>query len=298
MLLFCNTLWCAWSLLASKSRRIWSFGSNQSLCFFSCLPRDALAVSYTTCWKLFQQVMSLSSDDLARALSISCTRLSAWLVFLSLLVFSFTGFIAPLWLCFLLIMKMTLDLNIWWSVPQFAPRIVRVLQMSILSRHLVMMKSIICPCRERGCVHVVLCASFCLNMVLVTIRSNSVHSANRSSPLELHFPIPYLPKAEGHLSFSLPHVMKTACKYVEVLLAFAGYQQHSLGGFNSSFTSARMYPDRCRPLVPAVVGQVMLGVPFIKRPLCYHSNIIFCWGLFPSPFTIPSPHKAVRLFDP
>ena len=26
---------------------------------------------------------------------------------------------------------MTLDLNIWWSVPQFAPRIVRVLQMSI-----------------------------------------------------------------------------------------------------------------------------------------------------------------------
>ena len=26
------------------------------------------------------------------------------------------------------------------------------------------------------------------------------------------------------------HVMKAACKYVEVLLAFAGYQQHSLGG--------------------------------------------------------------------
>ena len=25
------------------------------------------------------------------------------------------------------------------------------------------------------------------------------------------------------------HVMKAACKYVEVLLAFAGYQQHSLG---------------------------------------------------------------------
>ena len=81
---------------------------------------------------------------------------------------------------------MTLDLNIWWSVPQFAPRIVLVLQMSILSRYLVMMKSIICPCRKRGCVQVVLCASFCLNMVLVTIRSNSVHSANRSSPLELH----------------------------------------------------------------------------------------------------------------
>ena len=26
------------------------------------------------------------------------------------------------------------------------------------------------------------------------------------------------------------HVMKAAYKYVEVLLAFAGYQQHSLGG--------------------------------------------------------------------
>ena len=91
-----------------------------------------------------------------------------------------------------LILKMTIDLNIWWPVPQFAPCIVRVLQMSILSWHLVMMKSIICPCRERGYVQVVLCASFCLNMVLVTIRSNSVHSANRSSPLELHFPIPYL----------------------------------------------------------------------------------------------------------
>ena len=76
------------------------------------------------------------------------------------------------------------------------------------------------------------------------------------------------------------HVMKATCKYVEVLLAFAGYQQHSRG-FNSSFTSARMYPDIYRPLVPAVVGQVMLGVPFIKHPLCYHSNIIFCWGLFP-----------------
>ena len=46
-------------------------------------------------------------------------------------------------------------------------------------------------------------------------------------------------------------------------------------GFNNSFTSARVYPDRCRPLFPAVVGLVMLGVPFIKRPLCYHSNIIF-----------------------
>ena len=39
------------------------------------------------------------------------------------------------------------------------------------------------------------------------------------------------------------------------------YQHHSLGG---SFTSVIMYPDRCRPLAPEVVGQMMLGVP--SRP--------------------------------
>ena len=72
---------------------------------------------------------------------------------------------------------------------------------------------------------------------------------------------------DGRSGMSICIVMKAACKYVEVLLAF---------------TSARMYPDRCRPLVPAVVGQVMLVVPFIKRPLCFHGNIIFCWELFPS----------------
>ena len=77
------------------------------------------------------------------------------------------------------------------------------------------------------------------------------------------------------------HVMKAVCKYVEVLLAFAGYLQHSLGGLTVVLHRPRMYPDRCRPLVPAVVGQVMLGVPFIKLPLCYHSNIIFCWVVFP-----------------
>ena len=80
----------------------------------------------------------------------------------------------------------------------------RVLWMSILSRHLVMMKSIICQCLERGCIQVVLRSSFCLNMVFVTISSNSEHRASRSSPLELHFPIPCLPMTKGHLSSSLP----------------------------------------------------------------------------------------------
>ena len=76
--------------------------------------------------------------------------------------------------------------------------------MSILSRHLVMMKSIICQCLERGCIQMVLHSSFCLNMVFVTIISNSEHTTSRSSPLELHFPIPCLPMTKGHLSLSLP----------------------------------------------------------------------------------------------
>ncbi|KAK2183688.1 hypothetical protein NP493_300g03047 [Ridgeia piscesae] len=71
---------------------------------------------------------------------------------------------------------------------------------SNLSRHLVMMKSIICQCLERGFLR----SSFCLNMMFVTISSNSEHSASRSSPLELHFPIPCLPMTKGHLSFFLP----------------------------------------------------------------------------------------------
>ncbi|KAK2187094.1 hypothetical protein NP493_179g00028 [Ridgeia piscesae] len=41
-------------------------------------------------------------------------------------------------------------------------------------------------------------------MEFVTISSNSEHRASRSSPLELHFPIPYLPMTKGYLSLSLP----------------------------------------------------------------------------------------------
>ena len=77
------------------------------------------------------------------------------------------------------------------------------LWMFILSRHLVMMKSIICQCLERGCIQVVLCSSFCLNMMFVTISSNSEHRASRSSALGLHFPIRCLPITKGHLSLSL-----------------------------------------------------------------------------------------------
>ena len=71
---------------------------------------------------------------------------------------------------------------------------------------------------------------------------------------------------DGFYNFFL-NIMKVECKYVAVLLVFAG-------------------------------GHVMLGIPFIKRPQCYHSNMILYWGLLPWPFNIPSAHKPVRLFDP
>ena len=43
-----------------------------------------------------------------------------------------------------------------------APRMARELWMSILSRHFVMMRSIICQCPERGCIQVVLRSSLLL----------------------------------------------------------------------------------------------------------------------------------------
>ncbi|KAK2165609.1 hypothetical protein NP493_1358g00000 [Ridgeia piscesae] len=41
-------------------------------------------------------------------------------------------------------------------------------------------------------------------LLLVTISSNLEHTASRSSPLGLHFPIPCLPMTKGHLSLSRP----------------------------------------------------------------------------------------------
>ncbi|KAK2183088.1 hypothetical protein NP493_324g03024 [Ridgeia piscesae] len=41
-------------------------------------------------------------------------------------------------------------------------------------------------------------------MVFVAISSKSEHRDSRSSPLELHSPIPCLPMTKGHLSLSLP----------------------------------------------------------------------------------------------
>ena len=83
--------------------------------------------------------------------------------------------------------------NIWWSVPQFAPRIVRVL--SILSRHLAMMKSGIRPSGlvcillfEHGVDH------YQIKLSAVPIEAHYWNYISRSHNF---------PKAEDHLSFSL-----------------------------------------------------------------------------------------------
>ena len=155
MLLVCNTLWWACFLMLIRVCSSWWLGSNQSWCFFSGLPRYALAVLYTTCCRAAHSssgvdIVSLSSP--------------------------------PVW-------------------REHCPSPARVLWMSILSRHLMMMKSVM-----KGCIQVVLRSSFCLNMVFVTISSNSDHRVSRSSPLQLHFPIPCLLITKGHLSLSLPNL--------------------------------------------------------------------------------------------
>ena len=191
VLLVCNTLWWAWSLLLIRVCSSWSFGLNQSWWFMCGLPRYVLAVLYTTCCQASHSSSGVElsfSSHWVRALSI-CSKLSLWLTVLSFAVLNLVGLLVLCLLCFYRILKATFALSIWWSVQQLAPRMALVLWMSILSQHLVMMKSIICQCLERGCIQVVLCSSFCLNMVFVTISSNSEHRASRSSSLELHSPI-------------------------------------------------------------------------------------------------------------
>ena len=143
MLLVGNTLWWAWSLLLTRVCSSWSLGSNPSWCFLYGLPSCALAVLYV---------------------SISCSKLFLWLKALRLAVLSFVGLLVLCLFCF---------------CPQhlvFGPSFsstTRILWMSILSRHFVMTKSIICQCPERGCIQMVLRSSSCLYMVFITISSKS-----------------------------------------------------------------------------------------------------------------------------
>ena len=105
MLLVCNTLWWAWSLLLIIDCSSWSLGSNQ--CFLPGLPRYVLAVMYTTCCRAahFSSGVEFSFSHWARALSNSCSKLSLWLMVLSFVVLSLVGLLVPCLLCFCCILK-------------------------------------------------------------------------------------------------------------------------------------------------------------------------------------------------
>ena len=115
VLLVCNTLWWAWSVLHIRVCSSWSLGSNQSWCFLSGLPRYVLAVLYTTCCRAAQFSAGVKfsfSSHWARTLSISCSKLSLWLMVLSFAVLSLVGLLVPCLLCFCRILKATFDLVI------------------------------------------------------------------------------------------------------------------------------------------------------------------------------------------
>ena len=49
-------------------------------------------------------------------------------------------------------------------------------------------------------------------------------------------------------------------------------------GANRGLTPARTCEDRRKLFVPAVAGRKMLGVPYIKRAWCCHSDMLFWLG--------------------
>ena len=98
VLLVCNTLWWAWSRLLTRVCSSWSLGSSQSWCFLSGLPRYVLGVVYTTWCRAAHSSSGVEfsfSSIWARALSISCSKLSLWLVVLSFAVLSLVGLLVP-----------------------------------------------------------------------------------------------------------------------------------------------------------------------------------------------------------
>ena len=116
VLLVCNTLWRAWSLLLIRVYSSWSLGSNQSWYFLSGVPRYVLAVLYATCCRAAHSSSGVElsfSSHWARALSISSSKLSLWLVVLSFTVLSLVGLLVPCLLCFCRILKAIFDLSIW-----------------------------------------------------------------------------------------------------------------------------------------------------------------------------------------
>ena len=101
VLLVCNTLYWALSLLLIRVCISWSLGSNQSLCFISGLPIYVLAVLYTTCCRAAHSSSGVElsfSSHWVRALSSSCSKLSLWVMVLSVAVLSLAGLL-PLACC-------------------------------------------------------------------------------------------------------------------------------------------------------------------------------------------------------
>ena len=96
VLLVCNTLWWAWSLLLIRVSSSWSLVLNQSWCFLFGLPMYVLTVLYTTSCRAPHSSSGVefsSSSHWARALSISCSTLSLWLMVLSFAVLSLGAYL-------------------------------------------------------------------------------------------------------------------------------------------------------------------------------------------------------------
>ena len=199
------TLWWAWSLLLIRVCSSWSWGSNQSWCFLSGLPRYVLAVLYylyTTCCRAAHSSSGVElsfSSHWARALIIFRSKLSLWLMVLRFAVLSLVGLLVPCLLFFS------------YSESHFWPQHL-VIGLAVCSMHgsSTVDVYIIPTPRDDEVDHMPVSGTrmhpsgLAFILLFVTISSNSEHRASRSSPLELHFPIPCLSMTKGHLSLSLP----------------------------------------------------------------------------------------------
>ena len=89
--------------------------------------------------------------------------------------------------------------------------------------------------------------------------------------------------------------MEAACKKCWSAACFCKLLATLSRGTNRGLTPARTCQDRRKLFVPAVAGREMLGVPYINRPWCCHSDMVFCLGFAPLAFGSDKNlyHKAV-----
>ena len=89
--------------------------------------------------------------------------------------------------------------------------------------------------------------------------------------------------------------MEAACKKCWSAACFCKLLATLSRGTNRGLTPARTCQDRRKLFVPAVAGREMLGVPYINRPRCCHSDMVFCLGFAPLAFGSDKNlyHKAV-----